>query len=345
MLANPLCCQPGLGQQMQFDQLKRREFITLVGGSAAAWPFAARAQQPAGNIPKIGLLWPGVSTPPSPRMESFRKGLREQGYVDGRNVVIELRYPREGPQHFPALAADLVRMNVDVICAMGDLAPKLAQQATRTIPIVTIADDIVGAGLVTSLSRPGGNITGLTILSPELSAKRLEVLKSVFPGITRVAALWDPTTGTAQVLVTKNAAQFLNVDLQVLEVRRREDLAPAFEAARKERVEALNIFSSPFLSSLYHEIIGLAAETRLPAIYQWREHVEAGGLISYGPNLAEMWRQSAVMVAKVLSGGPPGDMPVEQPDKVELVVNQKTAKALGLELPLPLLIRADDLIE
>jgi hypothetical protein len=171
MLANPLCCQPGLGQQMQFDQLKRREFITLVGGSAAAWPFAARAQQPAGNIPKIGLLWPGVSTPPSPRMESFRKGLREQGYVDGRNVVTELRYPREGPQHFPALAADLVRMNVDVICAMGDLAPKLAQQATRTIPIVTIADDIVGAGLVTSLSRPGGNITGIDYSFPGAERK------------------------------------------------------------------------------------------------------------------------------------------------------------------------------
>jgi putative ABC transport system substrate-binding protein len=268
-------------------------------------------------------------------------GLREPG----RNVRVELRFAREGLQTLPKLAAELVQLNVDVICTFGDLTPKLAQEATRAIPIIAITDDIVGAGLVDNLSRPGANLTGLTILAPELSAKRLQVLKSVFPTITRVATLTDPTTGTAQVLLTSNAAQFLNVDLQVLQIRGREDLSAAFEAAKVRRAEALNVFSSPLLSSLSGEIIELAAEYKMPAIYQWREHVEAGGLISYGPNLGEMWRQCAVMVAKVLAGAKPGDMPVEQPSTIELVVNHKTAKALGLELPLPLLIRADDLIE
>jgi putative ABC transport system substrate-binding protein len=278
-------------------------------------------------------------------MESFRRGLREQGYVDGRNVIIELRYSGEGPQHLAELAADLVRMNVDVIWTAGDLAPKVVQQATRTIPIVATTDDILGAGLVTGLSHPEGNITGVTILAPELSAKRLEVLKNIVPGLSRVIALWDPTTGTSQVTVTKNAAQFLNLDIHILEVRHRDDLAGTFETARKERAEALSVFSSPFLASLSGEIIGLAAKNRLPAIYQWREHAEAGGLVSYGPSLAELWRQSALMVAKVLSGAKPSDLPVEQPAKFELVINQKTAKILGLELPLALLIRADDVID
>jgi putative ABC transport system substrate-binding protein len=236
-------------------------------------------------------------------------------------------------------------MNVNVICAFGDLAPKLVQQVNRTIPIIAITDDILGAGLVPNLSRPGANLTGLTILSPELSAKRLQVLKSVFPSITRVATLTDPTTGAAQVSLTSNAAQFLNVDLQLLDVRGGDDLPAAFERAKANGAEALNVFSSPLISSLSGEIIALAAEHKLPAIYQWREHAEAGGLIFYGPNLGEMWRQCAVMSAKVLAGGNPAEMPVEQPSTLELVVNQKTAKALGLELPLPLLIRADDLLE
>jgi putative tryptophan/tyrosine transport system substrate-binding protein len=323
----------------------RREFITVLGGAAAAWPLATRAQAPAEKVPRIGLLWPGASVPAPPRMESFRRGLREQGYVDGRNIVIELRYAQRGPQQLPELASDLVHMNVDVIWAAGDLAPKVAQQATGTIPIVAIADDMLGAGLVTSLSRPSANITGLTIFSSELSAKRLEVLKTIFPGLSRVAGLWDPTTGTSQVTATRSAAQSLNVNLQILEVGHRDDLARAFEAARNEHAEALNIFSSPFLASLYREIIDFAAQNRLPAIYQWREHAEAGGLASYGPSLAEMWRQSALIVTKILKGANPTDLPVEQPAKLELVINLKTAKALGLEVPLALLIRADDLIE
>jgi putative ABC transport system substrate-binding protein len=328
---------------MQFNRLRRREFFTLASG-AAAWSLAARAQQ-AADVAKIGFLWPGSSPPGSPRLESLRRGLRQQGYVDGRNIVIELRYAEKGPQQLPDLAAELVRMKVDVICAAGDLAPKVAQQATGTIPIVAITDDMLGAGLVNSLSRPGGNITGLTILAPELSAKRLEALKSILPSVSRVAAFWDPTTGTSQVMATRNAAEFLNITLQILEVRTRDDLQRAFEGANKEGAEALNSFASPLLASLHPEIIAFAAERRLPAIYQWREHVEAGGLASYGSNLADLFQHLGFIMAKVLQGAKPSDLPVEQPAKFELVFNQKTAKALGLELPLPLLIRADEVIE
>src|SRR5262249_32564756 len=205
--------------------MRRRELLAALGAFLSGMPSEVRAQQQGTSITRIGMLWPGVSAPASPRMESFRRGLREQGYVDGRNVIIELRYSREGPQHLAELAADLVRMNVDVIWTAGDFAPKLVQPATQAIPIVATTDDILGAGLVTNLSRPGGNITGLTILAPELSAKRLEVLKNIVPGLSRVAALWDPTTGTSQVTVTKNAAQFLNLENHVFEVRHRDDLA------------------------------------------------------------------------------------------------------------------------
>ena len=172
--------------------MRRRDFLWVLGGAAAVWPLVARAQQPVEKVPRIGLLWPGASVPASPRMESFRRGLREQGYVDGRNVVIELRYAQGGPQQLPDLAADLVRMNVDVIWTAGDLATKVAQQATATIPIVALADDMLAAGLVTSLSRPGGNTTGLTILASELSAKRLELLKNIFPGIHELPPFGTP---------------------------------------------------------------------------------------------------------------------------------------------------------
>jgi putative tryptophan/tyrosine transport system substrate-binding protein len=322
---------------------RRREFITLLGG-AAAWPLTVHAQQ-TGSVLRIGVLWPGASAPAPPRMDAFRQGLRESGLVEGRDVVIELRYAQGGLQQLPELAAELVRLKVDVIEASGDLAPRVAQQATTTIPIVAFSDDILGAGLITSLSRPGGNTTGLTILSPELSAKRLEVLRELVPGIARVAALWDPTTGTSQVMLTENAAQSLNIKLQILEARRRDDLEGVFETARREQAEALNVFSSPFLASLYREIIDLAAKHRLPAIYQWKEHVEAGGLISYGPSLAGLWRQTAIIVAKVLRGAKPADLPVEQPTKFQLTVNARTAKSLGLAMSPSILLRADEVIE
>jgi putative tryptophan/tyrosine transport system substrate-binding protein len=266
--------------------MRRRAFISLLG-SAAAWPLVARAQQ-AESTPRIGLLWPGDAPPASPRMESFRQGLRALGFVDGQNVAIELRYAQRGPQQLPELAAELIRLKVDVIFASGDLAPKVAQQATETIPIVAIGDDILGAGIVASLSRPGGNTTGLTILSPELSAKRLEVLRDIIPGLSRVTALWDPTTGASQVTMTTSAALSLNLKLQVLEVRRREEVAAAVRAARNSQADALNVFSSPILASLHREIIAFAAEYRLPAIYHGRNMLRPGGWYPMGPACGDM---------------------------------------------------------
>jgi len=323
--------------------MRRRAFITLIGG-AVTWPLAARGQQ-AESTPRIGLLWPGDAPPASPRMESFRQGLRALGFVDGQNIAIELRYAQRGPQQLPELAAELISLKAGVILAPGDLAPKVAQQATETIPIVAGGDDILGAGVVASLSRPGGNTTGLTILSPELSAKRLEILRDIIPGLSRVTALSDPTTGASQATITTSAALSLNLKLQVLEVRRREDVAGAVRAARNSQAEALNVFSSPILASLHREIIAFAAEYRLPAIYQWKEHVEAGGLVSYGPNLAAIWRQFGIIVAKLLKGVKPADLSVEQPTKFELVVNLRTAKSLDLTIPPSVLLRADEVIE
>ena len=236
-------------------------------------------------------------------------------------------------------------MKVDVLTTFGDLTPRIAQEATKTIPIVAISDDILGAGLVASLSRPGGNTTGLTIMAPELSAKRLEVLQEMVPGMSRVAALWDPTTGASQVTLTEHAAKSLNLNLQVLEVRRRDDVVAAFREARDGRADAINVFSSPFLASLFREIIILSAEYRLPAIYQWKEQVEAGGLVSFGPSLAAMWRQTGTIVVKILNGAKPASLPVEQPTKFELAVNARTAKALGYSIPSSVLVRADDVIE
>ncbi|MDX6559759.1 MAG: hypothetical protein QOF72_2808, partial [Blastocatellia bacterium] len=231
------------------------------------------------------------------------------------------------------------------LVTFGDLTPKVAQQATTTIPIVAISDDILGARLVASLSHPDANTTGLTIMSPELSAKRLEVLQEMAPAMSRVAALWDPTTGASQVTQTERAAKSLNLSLQVLEVRHRDDVVSAFRAARDGRADAINVFSSPFLASLFREIIVLSAEYRFPAIYQWKEHVEAGGLVSFGPSLASMFRQTATIVVKILKGAKPADMPVEQPTKFELAVNARTATALGVGIPPSVLVRADDVLE
>src|SRR5436305_14682239 len=295
------------------SDIKRRAFISLLGSAAAAWPLAARAQQ--GGTPTIGLLWPADAPPVFPRMESFRQGLRASGLVEGQNVALELRYPQRGSQQLPELAAELVRLKVDAIFTGGDLAAGVAQQATSTIPIVTITDDIIGAGLIASLSRPGGNVTGVTILAPELSAKRLEVLRDIIPGLSRVTALHDPTNGTSQVTMAESAARALNVKLQVLDIKSRDDVARATRAARDTQAQALNVFFSPLLSSLHREIITLAAEYGLPAIYQWKEHVEAGGLVSYGLNLAAMWWLSAVIICKVIKGAKPADVPGVQPSK------------------------------
>jgi putative tryptophan/tyrosine transport system substrate-binding protein len=323
--------------------MRRRDFIKSIVCATTPWPLTAHAQQT--SIAKIGLLWPGAGPPVSPRLESFREGLRQSGYVEGQNVSIELSYARTAQQKLADQAADLVRAKVDVIATFGDNATKVAQEATGTIPIVALGDDLLGSGLIGSLSRPGGNTTGISILAAELSAKRLELLQTIVPGLSRVAGLWDPSTGPSQVGMSENAARAMKLNLQILEVRRREDLDGAFRAARDSQLQALSIFSSPFLASLYREIIVRAAEYRLPAIYQWREHAEAGGLMSYGASLPAMWEQDGALVAKVLKGARPSDLPVEQPSKFELVVNLKTAKALGLNVSNQMQMLADEVIE
>jgi putative tryptophan/tyrosine transport system substrate-binding protein len=323
--------------------MRRREFIGLIGGASILARTAHAQQAEAGR--RIGVLWPGSTYPAPPRMNAFTLALRQLGFVEGQNLAIELRYARDGAQQLPELADELARANVDVIAAFGDLAPKIAHQKTEKTPIVAISDDILATGLVGSLSRPGGSVTGLTIMSAELSAKRLGVLHQMIPKMSRVAALWDPTTGASQVVATEGAAKTLGLDLQVLEVRNYGDLADAFRKARANGADGMNVFASPSLSSFFREIIDLAMQHRLPAIYQWREHVDAGGLLSYGPNLTAMWRQAGTIVVKILMGAKPIALPIEQPTKFELAVNARTAKALDIPMQPSVLVSADEVIE
>ena len=316
--------------------------VVVVCLGLAALPLGAQVP-PGTKLHRVGVLWQGGSPPPGPRMESFREGLREPGYVEGQNVAIDLRYAETG-ERLRALAGELVQLNVNVIVAFGDQAPAMAQRATSVVPIVAVADDIVGTGLVPSLARPGGNMTGMTILSPELSAKRLAVLKELIPKLTRVAVMWDPAN-RSQLTATEEAARSLSVKLQVLEVRNRDDVPRAFQAAKNGRAEALNVLASPLLSSLQESIMDQAASNRLPAIYQWKEHADAGGLISYGPSLGAIWRQAGLIASKILKGANPATLPVEQPTRFELVINMKTARALRLKVPPSLRVRADHTIE
>ena len=315
--------------------MKRRGFVlTSLAGILVA-PCAVAQQI---STKRVGLLWPGASAPRSPRLEAFRQGLSESGYLDGKNVAVDVRHA-EGSERLRILAAEFVRSNVDVITTFGDLGLQIAQRATMSVPIVALVDDFVG-----SFARPAGNVSGVSILAPELSAKRLGLLKEILPKISRVAALADPAAGT-QLKSMDDAARSLGVKLQVLQIRGRDELAGALQAAKKERAEALHVCSSPLLASLYKTIISLAAETRLPATYQWKEHAEVGGLVSYGPSLGGVWRQTAIVVGKILKGIKPADLPVEQPTKFELAINLKTATALGLTISPSLLARADEVIQ
>jgi len=316
-------------------------------------PLAAEAQQPT-QVHRIGWLHPGLSRPaPHPsaeslQLEAFRQGLRDLSWVEGENLVIAHRWAEGKDQRFPALAAELVRLQVEVIVAGGPPAIRAAQQATRTIPIVMAAtSDPVGQGFVASLARPGGNITGLSIMMTELPGKRLELLKETVPQSTRVAVLANPAFEVypryLQNLTV--AARALGLHLQVVEVRRAEELAPAFAAMPRERADALMVLADPLLmDTLLGQVADLAATHRLPAIYNWKMYVEAGGLMSYGPSLPDMYRRAATYVDKILKGAKPADLPVEQPIKFELVINLKAAKALGLTIPPTLLFQADEVI-
>jgi putative tryptophan/tyrosine transport system substrate-binding protein len=327
--------------------MKRHEFITLLG-SAAAWPLAARAQ-PGGKKYTIGLFSAGIRLPENaPAWIAFLSALRELGWIEGKNVVFEGRYADNRLERLPALAEELVRLNVDVIVAIGTLAPLAAKRATSTIPIVmAAAGDPLGSGLVASLAQPGGNVTGMSLMAPDLGGKRLELLKELLPRFARVAVLWNAANPySANVFKeTQVAGRVLGVQVQSLEVRNPEDLDGAFEAARQQHPDALVSVEDPFTATYRKRITDFAIAARLPSLYGLREDANAGGLVSYGANLAELYRRAAGYVDKILKGAKPADLPVQQPTTFELVVNLKTARLLGLEIPPTLLARADEVIE
>jgi putative ABC transport system substrate-binding protein len=303
----------------------------------------------AGKIPRIGVLFSGAPATSSHTATAFEQGLRERGYRDGREVVIERRYGEAKVERMAEVAAELISLNPDVIVASTDAGIASVKQRTQTIPIVMVnSTDPVETGLVASLARPGGNVTGLSTLSPELSAKRLELLKEAFPGLARVAIIWNPDVRGAMLdyRQTESAARALHLKIQSIEVRRAEDLDRAFSAMTAERAEALVVpVVNPLAFARRVEIGKLAERNRLPSIFGSREFAEVGGLISYGPNIAAGWRRAATYVDKILKGARPSDLPVEQPAQFELVVNLKTAKAIGVTVPPALVRRADQLIQ
>ena len=334
--------------------MRRREFITLVGG-AAAWPLAVRAQQQT-KAPRIGILVTGRSDGADASrvtLNSLVMGLRELGYIEGQNIAYERRFGESKLDRLLNLAAELVESKVDVIVALSTTAARPAKQATATslIPIVAIAmADPVEDGLVASLARPGGNVTGTTFLGPELVAKRLQLLREVVPGLSRVAALWHPNAYGDRTMVgmlneIERAAQTMRMQLQLVPATSPEDIASAFSAMAREHAAALSVFPSPMLFAEYARIASLAAGSRLPTIYAAREGVDVGGLMSYGANLPDLSRKTAIYVDKILKGARPADLPVEQPTKFELVISLKTAKSLGLTVPSALLTSADEVIE
>jgi putative tryptophan/tyrosine transport system substrate-binding protein len=306
----------------------------------------ADAQQPT-KIPRIGLLGGASASTNAGRIEAFRQGLRELGYLEGKNIVIEHRWAEGNLDRLPALTADLVRLKVDIIVSAGPTVTRVAKEATVTIPIVMgFDDDPVGSGFVASLARPVGNITGLSTLSPELSGKQLELLREIVPRLSRVAVLGSSThPGTAQSLrEIELAAGAFKVQIQSLDLLDRKDIERAFGAASKERADATLVLTSVFTNSQKKEIVELAVKNRLPAIYYTAEWVEAGGLMSYGANFTDLFRRAATYVDKILKGAKPADLPVEQPIKFEFVVNLKAAKQIGLTIPPNVLVRADKVI-
>jgi putative ABC transport system substrate-binding protein len=327
---------------------RRRFLLTSVAGALAA-PLVAEAQK-AAKIARIGYLTLYAASSGHLR-EAFLQGLRDLGYIEGRNVVIEYRDAERKPERLPALAAELVALKVDVIFAAGTPHALAAQQATRTLPIVFAAADAVTGGLVTSLARPGGNVTGVSVLTQEeLVGKRLELLKQAVPGVRRLAVLWQPgvqdeRTETATLKGAEVAARSLGMRVQFVEARGPEDFDRAFSEMTKARADALTMIGSSMLFSERRRLVDLAAKNRLPTAAISREYAEDGGLMAYGPNIADLFRRAATYVDKILKGAKPADLPVEQATKYELLINLKTAKALGLTIPPSLLAAADQVIE
>ena len=324
--------------------MKRREFITLLGGAAAAWPIAALAQ--ATRLPTIGYLGSATLATESQRMAAFVQRLRELGWIEGRTVVIDYRWAEGRTERYAGIAAEFVRLKVDVIVTVGG-AVGAAKQATATIPIVFAgAGDPVGSGMVTSLAQPGGNVTGLSVQSIDLAGKRLEILREIFPDVRRLAIIGNVEYAATVLEMgeAQAAAHTLGLEVVRSEIRRAEDLAPAFEAL-KGAAQALYVCPDATINANHARINTLALGARLPTMHGVREYVEAGGLMSYGPNLADLYRRAADYVDKILRGAKPADLPVEQPTKFDLVINLVAAQALGLTVPPTLLARADEVIE
>jgi putative tryptophan/tyrosine transport system substrate-binding protein len=327
--------------------VRRREFITLLGG-AAVWPLAAQAQQSPAR-PIVGVLAPQSQAASARNVDAFRKGLRDLGYVEGRNITLEIRYGDGLPERLPQLAAELVALKPAVIRAGSSAAIVAARNATQTIPLVgATLEDPIALGLVKSIPRPGTNVTGTWLAGDDaLVGKRLGLLNDVVPGVSRVAAMVNPgdATDTPLLRLLPATAHALGLELLIIEARAASELPVAFANVARDGVQALFISSGPLFSSHRREIVAMAARVRLPAIYGWREFPEAGGLVSYGPSLPDLYRQSAIMVDKILKGASPADLPVEVPTRFELVVNLKTAKALGLKISESFLLLADEVIE
>jgi putative tryptophan/tyrosine transport system substrate-binding protein len=327
--------------------MRRREFVALFAGVAVAWPLAAQAQQ-AAKLPKLGFLTAGGPGVGSPGLPALLEGLRQLDWIEGKTIVVEYRYAENHNDRLPELAAELVRLNVNVIVAAGTLAPLSAKRVTTTIPIVmTSAGDPLENGLVASLAQPGGNVTGLSMMMSELSGKRLELLKQLVPGLLRVAVLWNSTNPYPTIVFkeTQDAASRLGIHVQSLEVRGPSDFATMFEFARQNRPDAFFTIDDPLILSQRNQILDFAVANRLPAIYGVREFAVAGGLMAYGSSIPDLYRRAATFVDKILRGAKPGKLPVEQPTKFDLVVNLKTAKALGLKVSDKLIALADEVIE
>jgi putative ABC transport system substrate-binding protein len=327
--------------------MKRREFITLIGGATVAWPFAANAQS-RGALLRVSYVWFGARGSKDSTLQGLQKGLQELGYADGTNIKVTYHYADGSQDRLGALLADIVRAGeTDIIVSPGTLVTSVVK-AVSTIPVVSVTGDPVGSGIVSSLARPGGNITGFTLFAgPELGEKWLELVHEALPRASCVAVLWNPSSSFSTSLVAKmkDAAVRFGITLLLHDLHQPSDFAVAFEAIAKAKVDAIVTDPDPLLVAHRGEIVDFAARTQTPAIYALRDYVASGGLMSYDANLFEIWRHAAQYVDRIAKGTRPGDLPIQQPTKFELIINLKTAKALGLDLPESLLLRADEVIE
>jgi len=347
ILTNGICCRSWLGQQMQFDRLKRRDFITLLGGAASAWPLTARAQ-PGEKVPRIGLVSPFSRTDSTLWHRAFRQGLRDLGWIDEKTITIEYRYADGITDRLPELIADLIRRKVDLIVTSVTNDALAAKQATKEIPIVMVAaGDPVATGIVESLARPGGNITGFSQMNPDLVGKRLELLKEIMPNPSPMAVLWNPEDIISVISwdEVQLPARKLGIEVRSLPVRSSGELSNALDEAARARAAALAIMPNPVFVTNLKRIADFCSENRLPSIFHLREFAEVGGLLSYGVDRTDLFRRAASTVDKILKGAKPTELPIQQPTKFELVINLKTARRLGLSVPDKVLAFADEVIE